>query len=100
MKAALIWTINEFPTYEMVFSWSILRKLVCPYYMENKKVFTILNGGKMFFFFHWRFLTTNHKYRKNKNDFFVSRVERDFVLSVLYGEELYGMDVKGRQRTT
>ena len=51
MKAALIWTINEFPTYEMVFSWSILRKLVCPYYMENKKVFTILNGGKMFFFF-------------------------------------------------
>jgi len=31
----------------------------------------------------------NHKYRKNKNDFFVSRVERNVVLPLLLGEELY-----------
>jgi hypothetical protein len=30
-----------------------------------------------------------HKYKKNKNDFFVGRVERDVVPSLPSGEELY-----------
>ena len=39
---------------------------------EKKKAFTLINEGKTSFFnYHLRFLLTNHKYRKNKNDFFV-----------------------------
>jgi hypothetical protein len=78
MRAALIRTINDFPTYEMVSSWSTHGKLACPYCMENNKAFTLINGGKAsFFYYHRRFLPPNHRYRKNRKDFFVGRVEKD-----------------------
>jgi len=32
------------------FCWSTHGKLVCPYYMENNKVFTLTNEGKASFF--------------------------------------------------
>ena len=50
MRAALMWTINEFPTYVMVSGWSTHGKLACPYCMENNKAFTLTNEGKAFFF--------------------------------------------------
>jgi hypothetical protein len=46
IRAALMWTINDFPAYEMVSGWSIHGKLACPYCMENNKAFTLINGGK------------------------------------------------------
>jgi len=36
-------------------------------------------------------LPTNHKYLKNKNDFFIGRVEKDVAPPHLLGEELYDM---------
>ena len=90
MKTPLIWTINDFPAYGMVSSWSTHEQLACSYYMENNKAFTLINNSKTSFFdCYQQFLPTNHKYRKNKNDFFVSRVERDVVLPLLLGEEFY-----------
>jgi len=90
MKTALMWTINDFPAYEMVSGWSIHGKLACPYYMENNKVFTLTNGGKASFFYcHRRFLPTNHRYRKNKKNFIVSRVEKDVAPPRLFGEEFH-----------
>jgi len=50
MRAALIWTINDFPAYGMLFGWSMHEKLLCSYCMENNKAFTLPNGGKGFFF--------------------------------------------------
>ena len=50
MRAALMWTINDFPAYEMFSGWSTHRKLACPYRMENNKAFTLVNGGKASFF--------------------------------------------------
>jgi len=35
MRAALMWTINDFPAYGMVSGWSMYGKLACPYCMEN-----------------------------------------------------------------
>jgi hypothetical protein len=55
--------------------------------MKNNKAFTLINGGKMSFFYcHWRFLPTDHRYRKNRNDFFVGRVENDVAPPCLSGE--------------
>ena len=34
-------------------------------------------------------MPTNHRYRKNKKDFFVSRVEKDVAPPCLSGDELY-----------
>ena len=58
--------------------------------MENNKALTLTNGGKAsFFYYHHCFLPPNHRYRKNKNDFFVGRVERDVAPPCLSGEELH-----------
>ena len=73
--------------------------------MENNKAFTLTNDGKasFFFYYHHRFLPLNHRYRKNKKDFFVGRVERDVAPSRLSSEELhdvvseYGNTVFGLQ---
>jgi len=90
MRAALMWTINDFPTYGMLSGWSTLGKLACPYCMENNKAFTLRNGGKTSFFYcHHRFLPHNHRYRKNIKDFFVGRVEKDVAPPRLSGKELH-----------
>ena len=51
IRAALMWTINDFPAHGMVSGWSTYGKLACPYCVENNKAFTLTNGGKAFFFF-------------------------------------------------
>jgi len=90
MRATLMWTINDFPAYGMVSSWSMHEKLACPYCMENNKTFMLTNGGKASFFYcHRHFLPLNHRYRKNRNDFFVGRVEKDVAPPSLSGEELF-----------
>ena len=36
MREALMWTINDYPTYGIVFGWSMHGKLACTYCIENK----------------------------------------------------------------
>jgi len=36
----------------------------------------------------------DHKFRKNKNDLFIDRVERDVSLPLLLGGELYNVMLK------
>ena len=90
MRATLMWTINDFPTYGMLSGWSTHGKLACPYCMENNKAFTLANGGKASFFYcHRRFLPLNHRFRKNRKEFFIGRVEKDVASPCLSGEELH-----------
>jgi len=90
MRAALMWTINDFPAYGMLSGWSTHGKLACPYYMENNKAFMLTNRGKAFFFYcHCCFLPHNHRYRKNIKDFFIGRVEKDVASPRLSSEELH-----------
>ena len=85
-----MWTINDFPAYGMLFGWSTHGKLACPYCMENNKAFTLANRGKAYFFdCHRRFLPLNHRFRKNRKDFFVGRVEKDVASPCLSGEEFH-----------
>jgi hypothetical protein len=78
-----MWTIKDFPAYGMLSGWSTHGKLACPYCMENNKAFTLANGGKASFFdCHRRFLPLHHRYRKNRKDFFVGRVEKDVASCV------------------
>jgi hypothetical protein len=87
MRAALMWTINDFSAYGMLSGWSTHEKLACPYCIENNKAFTLTNEGKAFFFYcHRRFLPPNHRYRKNRKDFFIGRVEKDGAPPRLSGE--------------
>jgi len=90
IRAALMWSINDFPAYGKLSSWITHGKLVCSYCMENNKTFTLANGGKVSFFdCHRRFLPLNHRYRKNRKDFFIGRVEKDVASPHLFGKELH-----------
>jgi len=81
---------QSFPSLWNGFCWSTRGKLACPYCMENNKAFTLTNGGKASFFYcHRRFLPHKHRYRKNRKDFFVGRVENDVAPPRLSGEELF-----------
>ncbi|XP_038975417.1 uncharacterized protein LOC120106535 [Phoenix dactylifera] len=89
MKAALLWTINDFPAYGMLLGWSTHGKLACPYCMENSKTFTLQHGGKTSFFdCHRQFLPMDHAYRYQVDGFFNGRIETDPPPPRLSGEEL------------
>ncbi|XP_045833662.1 uncharacterized protein LOC123924740 [Trifolium pratense] len=76
MKAALMWTINDFPTYGMLSGWSTAGKLSCPYCMEQTKGKILTYGKKASFFdCHRRFLPMDHPYRRNKNNFTKNKQE-------------------------
>jgi hypothetical protein len=91
IRAALMWTINDFPTYGMVSSWSMHGKLVCPYCMENNKAFTLTNRGKASFLYVLSpsFLATESHVQKEQKGFFISRVEKDVAPPCLSGDELH-----------
>src|SRR4051812_16624869 len=50
MRAALLWTVNDFPAYGMLSAWSTHGKLSCPICMEDTKTFTLKCSGKPTFF--------------------------------------------------
>ena len=51
LRAVLMWTISDFPTYGMLLGWSTYGNLSCPYCMEHSKAFRLKNGGKTTFFY-------------------------------------------------
>ena len=70
MRAALMWTISDFPAYSMLSGWSIAGKLACPYYMENFDAFSLRKGGKTSWFDnHRKFLLMEHPFWRNKKEF-------------------------------
>src|SRR3954464_9911300 len=46
MRAALLWIVNDFPTYGMLSAWSTHGELSCPIYMKDTKAFTLKCSGK------------------------------------------------------
>ena len=45
MKATLMWTINDFPTYGMLSRWTTNGQLACPVCMKQQKDLRLRNGG-------------------------------------------------------
>ena len=45
-RVAFLWTISDFPVYDMLSRWSTHGRLSCPYYMEQSKVFLLHTGVK------------------------------------------------------
>ena len=70
MRAALLWTISDFPAYSMLSGWSTAGRLACPYCMEHTNAFTLTKGGKQSWFDnHRKFLPIDHPFRRNRNAF-------------------------------
>jgi len=50
MRACLMWTIKDFPAYEMLSGWETKGKLACPYCIQDIKAFQLKHGGKTYWF--------------------------------------------------
>jgi len=69
MKAALTWTVNNFPPYNM-HGWSTHGALSCPICQDQIRGSYLEHGHKMSWFdYHRCFLPRNHVFRKNRNAF-------------------------------
>lgn len=90
LRAALMWTINDFPAYGMLSGWMTAGKLACPYCMENTKSFTLKHGRKNSWFdCHRQFLPMDHEFRSMKNAFRKNSVEQGYPPPILTGEQVW-----------
>ena len=77
LRATLMWTINNFPAYGMLFKGFIVGRLACPICMEDTKAFTLKHGRKQSWFdCHICFLNIDHVYMRNKDAFYKNEVDR------------------------
>ncbi|KAL5563419.1 hypothetical protein UlMin_033166 [Ulmus minor] len=72
MRAALLWTVNDFPARSNLSGWSGQGYRACPTCNEDTPSMRVI--GKTTYFGHRRFLATNHHWRSNLQ--FDGRTER------------------------
>jgi len=68
LHALLLWTINDFPAYAMLFGWSTKGKFACPYCHKDTEYLWLKHGRKHCYMGHRRFFPSDHPWR-NKVSF-------------------------------
>ncbi|XP_039120731.1 uncharacterized protein LOC120257299 [Dioscorea cayenensis subsp. rotundata] len=90
MRAALMWTISDFPAFSMLSEWSTAGRKACPYCKEDSDAFTLTRGGKQSWFDnHRNFLPPNHPFRKNKTDFRKNRMVTKMAPTIQTRDEIF-----------
>ncbi|XP_062162205.1 uncharacterized protein LOC133869265 [Alnus glutinosa] len=69
MRAALMWTINDFPAYADLSGWSTKGKKACPCCMHSTRSTWLTYGNKQCYMGHRRWLPLDHSWRRNKRAF-------------------------------
>ncbi|XP_019430146.1 PREDICTED: uncharacterized protein LOC109337591, partial [Lupinus angustifolius] len=69
MRAALMWTINDFPAYAMLSGWSTKGKLTCPCFNHETNSAYLMHSRKMCYMDHRVFLPMEHEYISNAKAF-------------------------------
>ncbi|XP_057444576.1 uncharacterized protein LOC130736810 [Lotus japonicus] len=87
MRAALLWTINDFPAYAMLSGWSTKGKLACPCCHYNTNSTYLRYSRKMCYMDHRIFLPTDHEYRSNIRAF-NGKEEYRTATDLLKGEDV------------
>jgi len=89
LRAALMWTISDFPAYSMLSGWSTAGKLACPYCMEETQSFRLEHGRKTSWFdSHRMFLDQHHPFRRDCKNFFKGKTVKRFPPPYKTGEEI------------
>ena len=89
LRAALMWTISDFPAYSMLSGWGTAGKYACPYCMEDSDAFSLTKGGKMSWFDnHRKFLPEDHLWRRNKRWFRKGRAVQKSAPPIWSGVDL------------
>ncbi|XP_049391622.1 uncharacterized protein LOC125856085 [Solanum stenotomum] len=69
MRAALLWTISDFPALAMLSRWSTKGKWACPTCNHNTCSQYLKHSRKMCYMGHRAFLPHDHPYRRDKKSF-------------------------------
>lgn len=69
MRAALLWTINDFPAYALMSGWSTKGELACPVCGRNTRSRRLTHRRSFSYMGHRRFLRRNHPYRRDARSF-------------------------------
>ena len=69
LRAALLWTLNDFPALAYLYGWSTRGTYACPSCAGSTKSFYLTNGKKMCYMGHRRWLPQGHSYRRQKKKF-------------------------------
>ncbi|XP_048444073.1 uncharacterized protein LOC125479085 [Pyrus x bretschneideri] len=81
MKAAVLWTISDFPAYGMLSGWSTHGYKACPHCMHDKESIYLPASRKICYMGHRRFLEDNHRFRRHNLD--VMHIEKNICDSVV-----------------
>ena len=69
MRAAILWTINDFLAYANLSSWSTKGKFACPICNKDCSSFLLQNRRKWCYMGHRQFLPIDHRFRRDKKSF-------------------------------
>ncbi|XP_062020749.1 uncharacterized protein LOC133737149 [Rosa rugosa] len=69
MRAALLWTINDFPAYANLSGWSTKGYKACPNCGDDSSSFRLKHSQKICYMGHRRFLPINHRWRTQRRPF-------------------------------
>jgi len=75
MRAALLWSINDFPAYANLSGWSTKGEYGCPNCNTSPGSRWLKHGRKWCYGRSRRFLPYDHRYRKDRKSFFDKKVE-------------------------
>ena len=90
MRAALMWTVSDFPAYGMLSGWSTAGIYSCPYCMNRTKSFRLQHGRKPSWFDCYRcLLPRNHTFKTDKKNFYKGRAEKDPSIPYLSGQQMW-----------
>ncbi|KAM3301675.1 hypothetical protein P3S67_016177 [Capsicum chacoense] len=89
LRAALIWTISDFPAYSTLSGWSTAGKLACPYCIEETQPFRLQHGRKQSWFdCHRMILDHHHPFRRDQKNFLKGQTVRRPPPTNRTGEEI------------
>nr|XP_028956335.1 uncharacterized protein LOC114824099 [Malus domestica] len=69
MKAAVLWTISDFPAYGMLSGWSTHGYKACPHCMHDKESIYLPASRKICYLGHRRFIPADHRFRRKTTIF-------------------------------
>ncbi|XP_057723796.1 uncharacterized protein LOC130939727 [Arachis stenosperma] len=87
LRAALMWTISDFPGLGNLSGWNVHSKYACPTCNFSTDSYRLKHGGKWYFLGHRRFLERGHKFRLSHAKF-NGKIELRDPPAVLTGSEI------------
>lgn len=87
MRAALLWTINDYPAYGNLSGWTTKGNVACGVCFKDTGSLYLKGSRKTCFMRHRRFLESSHPYRKDKSNF-NNKIELDEAPSTRSGEDV------------